>query len=154
MSQLAGLREIYMEYTSENRGAIQYRERAKQIIDFSGLRYGNITPTDIDGYIDFHNQLTILMEFKYGNAKLPYGQKLAYQRMIDDIENSGKPAYLLVCSHNIENWQKDIPAAYTYVKGIYYKKNWYVGNGMARDVINEIKYMHSLKINNQYSLRQ
>ena len=138
-----------MEYTSENRGVIQYREWSKQIIDFSGLRYGNITPTDIDGYIDFHNQLTILMEFKYGNAKLPYGQKLAYQRMIDDIEKSGKPAYLLVCSHNIE-LAKDVPAAYTYVKGIYHKKKWYVGNRMARDVINAIKNMHSLKIYNQY----
>lgn len=35
-----------MNYTDDNRGAIQFRERRKQIIDFSGLRVGNITPTD------------------------------------------------------------------------------------------------------------
>jgi len=40
-----------MLYTDDNRGTIQNRERARQIIDFHGLRIRNITPTDIDGFI-------------------------------------------------------------------------------------------------------
>ena len=38
------------------RGATTYKERAKQGRDFTGLRYGNITPTDIDGLIEYHGK--------------------------------------------------------------------------------------------------
>lgn len=44
-----------MNYTNENRGKIQNEEFARRIIDFSGMRYGNITPTDIDGVIEYHD---------------------------------------------------------------------------------------------------
>ena len=49
-----------MEYTNENRGYFQHPERAKQNICFEGIKYGNITPTDIDGCIDYKNKATIL----------------------------------------------------------------------------------------------
>jgi len=38
------------------RGKIEHRDRARQIRDFSNLRYGNITPTDIDGLIEYQNK--------------------------------------------------------------------------------------------------
>ena len=45
-----------MEYQNNNRGVIQNRDRKKQIIDFSGLKYGKITPTDIDGLIEYKDK--------------------------------------------------------------------------------------------------
>ena len=71
-----------MLYDDDNRGSIQFPDRARQLIDFSGLRYNKITPTDIDGFIEYHDEAIVFMEFKYGNAELPYGQKLALERLL------------------------------------------------------------------------
>ena len=75
-----------MNYTDDNRGAIQFRERRKQIIDFSGLRVGNITPTDCDGLIEYHNKAYILFEIKHRDAKVPEGQLKALVRSVDDFK--------------------------------------------------------------------
>ena len=51
-----------MIYNEENRGTIQNRERARQIIDFHGLRLdGKITPTDSDGEIEYHDKAWVFM---------------------------------------------------------------------------------------------
>jgi len=47
------------------RGVIKYRGRARQIIDFRGLTYGNITPTDIDGLIEYKDKCILLIEIKH-----------------------------------------------------------------------------------------
>lgn len=65
------------------RGKIENRNRARQIIDFSGLQYGKITPTDIDGLIEYHDKAILLLEFKYADAEMPRGQKVALERMCD-----------------------------------------------------------------------
>ena len=56
---------------------IRNRDYMRQIKDFSGLRFGKISPTDIDGFLDFGNSLFIFVEMKHGDARIPYGQKLA-----------------------------------------------------------------------------
>ena len=47
------------------RGAIMHAERAKQLNDFNGLQYGNITPTDIDGVIDYKDRAMVFLEIKF-----------------------------------------------------------------------------------------
>ncbi len=42
-----------------------------QFNDFSGLRYGSIYPTDIDGLIEIQDKLFIFIELKYQEAKVP-----------------------------------------------------------------------------------
>ena len=44
------------------RGVITNRARARQIRDFSGLQIGTITPTDLDGLIEFHDECFIFCE--------------------------------------------------------------------------------------------
>ena len=44
------------------RGVIHNRERGAQIRDYSGLRFGNITPTDIDGFMDFGGRVFVVFE--------------------------------------------------------------------------------------------
>lgn len=79
-----------MTYSDDNRGKIQYRERRKQLVDFSGIRIGNITPTDCDGLIEYHDKAYIIFEIKYRDAEVPHGQRLALQRSIDDFKRAGK----------------------------------------------------------------
>ena len=116
-----------MLYDDDNRGSIQFPDRARQLIDFSGLRYNKITPTDIDGFIEYHDEAIVFMEFKYGNAELPYGQKLALERLCDSTQKSGKETVVFECEHNVDDCSKDIKAADAIVRRYRYKGHWYPG---------------------------
>lgn len=113
------------------RGVIENRERARQIIDFSGLRYGNITPTDIDGCIEYKNKAVILLEYKHRNTEMPYGQRLAFERIADDIVSAGKDCVFLLCSHDVDNCEVDIDGANAIVTNIY----WHGKNSKPRNGI-------------------
>ena len=68
-------------------------KRMKQLIDFKGLELDNgIYPTDIDGLIEYHDSEYIILEVKHNKAKVPWGQRLALQRMVDDFTKAGKKA--------------------------------------------------------------
>ena len=114
-----------------SRGQIYNRTFATQQIDYSGLWYpGNITPTDIDGvcsggpvdrargFIDFSSRLFIFMEFKYRKSEPPYGQILAFERLID---NCMIPAYYFICGHEYPP-EEDILAHLTIVFRV--RSNW------------------------------
>lgn len=88
---------------THERGEIYNRILASQIRDFSGLRIKNITPTDLDGYIEYQNKAWILFELKGEGAELPFGQRLALERMVDDLSKTGKYSIGFVAEH------KDIP---------------------------------------------
>lgn len=113
------------------RGKIRNRDAGKQIIDYSGLRFNNITPTDIDGMIEYKGKAFIFYEFKFGDAPMPLGQKIALTRMVDAIQRGGTPAILILGSHN-NPASEDIDAANATVKGIYWNGSW--GNGCGRTV--------------------
>jgi len=80
------------------RGAIKNKEGASILCDFTGLQYGKITPTDLDGFVDFGNKIFVLIECKGGDAKMPYGQQLALERLVD---NSKVKSLLIVA-----RWEK------------------------------------------------
>lgn len=108
-----------MNYTSENRGVIQHRNRRKQIVDFSGLRFGNITPTDCDGLIEYQNKAYIFFELKYRDAKVSHGQLLAFTRIVDDLIKAGKNAVLVIAEHSVDAVAQDIDAATCVVRHYY-----------------------------------
>jgi hypothetical protein len=87
------------------RGVIRNREYSLQVKDFSGLRWGNITPTDIDIpeiplFIDFGNRLFIWGELKHGVSEPTPGQRLAFERICDACERGKVPTYFLIAKHN------------------------------------------------------
>lgn len=84
------------ESSCTQRGEIYNPKRAGQLRDFSGLRFGKITPTDIDGFIDFRNKLHIYIEAKYEDTELWHGQRLALERICD---NCKIPCTVVVVSH-------------------------------------------------------
>lgn len=104
------------------RGVINNRARAQQIIDFSGLKFNTITPTDIDGFIEYHNKLFILIEAKYKDTIMPGGQKLALERMCDSLSKD-KPTILFLGTHEFEV-NEDIDCANITVSKFYFKREW------------------------------
>lgn len=82
------------------RGKIYNEEKAKQLNNFSGLRFGKITPTDVDGLLDFANKLFVLIEVKTDGVDLPHGQRQALERTCDAIHKAGKMSALLIVTHN------------------------------------------------------
>lgn len=106
---------------SEERGAIRNRQHAAQLRDFTGIRFGNITPTDIDMMIEYKNICYVYAEFKYENATLPYGQRLALERQCDDMSRV-KPTIGIIASHNSPG---DIDAANTVVTEFRFRGAWH-----------------------------
>lgn len=115
---------LFMEYKQNNRGKIQFRDRSRQIIDFSELQYGSITPTDIDGLIEYKGIAYAFIEMKYGVVEMPKGQKLAIERIINDLQKSGKLSAAFLCQHNVQNPEIDILAANSIVRSCYFNKIW------------------------------
>ena len=105
-----------------SRGAIQYRQRAKQLRDYRGLQFGNITPTDIDGLIEYQNRAYIIIELKFEDAILPEGQRLALERLTDDLSKV-KTTICIIGSHCAES-ETDIDVANTLVVEYRWNKLW------------------------------
>ncbi len=103
------------------RGLPRNREAAKQLFDFAALRWGNITPTDIDGFLEFHNAAFVYIEYKYKDTPLPGGQELAFKRAVDA---SSKPCILIHATHNSPP-EQDIDGANAIVVRVYWKGIWY-----------------------------
>ncbi|MCK5613893.1 hypothetical protein KAR91_69160 [Candidatus Pacearchaeota archaeon] len=85
------------------RGQVRNEDRNKQTIDYSGLRYKKITPTDIDGKLHFFEikrQIFIFIELKWGDAKCEGGQRWAFQNLVDVIP---VPAIYIIAEHQIED---------------------------------------------------
>ena len=96
---------------------------AKQLIDFQGLGLdGGLYPTDIDALIEYHDMEYILVEVKYKNKRVPYSQKLAIQRMIEDFTKAGKRAIALIAEHYESDPRKPVIAASCKVRELYYGK--------------------------------
>lgn len=108
------------------RGVIRNREYASQIRDFSGMRFGSITPTDIDGFIEYRNRGFVIIESKYGQSKLAGGQRLAFERLADTL-NSVKPTLLVVGSH-MEGLNEDIAIDKSIVTEYRSKGRWLIPN--------------------------
>ena len=106
------------------RGEIHNRARAKQLRDFSGLLFGNITPTDIDGLIEYHGKGYIGIEMKLTGASLGLGQKLAFERLTDDLSRAGKPTIYIIASHDSDDPNEDIDVANAIVSEYRFKGKW------------------------------
>ena len=107
------------------RGVINNIERAKQINSFDGLQYGNITPTDLDGCIEYHNKAYIFIEIKYGDTQLPFGQRLALERLVKDT-GLAKKSIAIIAQHNIKNTDHQIIVKDCIVRELYLwnEKKW------------------------------
>ena len=103
-------------------GDIRYRDRGRQIISYSKLmRHRGITPTDIDGFIDYGGNGFILMEAKIYGKEIDYGQKLAFENLTKSINK--KPICTVVFRHDTPS-EEDIQADECYVDDYYANFKW------------------------------
>jgi len=105
------------------RGKIRDRDSATQVRDFTGLQFGTITPTDINSFADFLNKIFIFIEAKYGEAELPYGQQLAFERLCDACQKGGLETYFFIAEHH-EVTTNDIDFANCIIRKFRYKGEW------------------------------
>lgn len=110
------------EQKQDNRGTIKNRSYSSQQKLFLGLKYGKITPTDIDGFLDFKNKLFIVIETKHGSGWVPFGQKLAIERIIDNLSSiDGKEAIGIIGRHESNG---DIVVGDCWVSEIRWNRKW------------------------------
>jgi len=118
-----------------SKGKIIFRDRALQVNDFSNLvRHRGITPTDIDGYIDYNGQAFLFLEGKYMGADLPTGQRISFEHLVNKIS---APAACIVFEHQTEIGQ-DVEVSACMVREYYYAGMWYKVNDF-RTVIEQIE---------------
>lgn len=88
-------------YETVPRGTIKHINRFKQVISFEGMeRLRKITPTDIDGFIDYGGKFFIYMECKHENKNLEYGQRLAMESVVKSHTKAGHKACAIWFTHN------------------------------------------------------
>ena len=105
------------------RGEIKYKDRARQLRDFTGLRFGSITPTDIDGFVEFRDKLFVWIEAKLTGAELLQGQRMALERQCDAVRETGRMAVVLVIEHDTEP-EEDIDFASCPVRELRHHRKW------------------------------
>lgn len=121
-----------MQYSNSNRGEIQFRERFGQAINFSGMKFGSITPTDVDAFFEIRGEIFVFYEVKMAGSRMPYGQELALTRLIDALDAAGKHAVLFVGWHNVRNPALDVFMANTVLHQLYWRGSWRPGRVMGR----------------------
>jgi hypothetical protein len=110
---------------SYERGNIKFKGRAKQLNSFSGMiRRRNITPTDIDGIIDYNGKAFVILEGKYGDAELPKGQKMALENLANTILSANKRVVVIIYRHFIHDTNQEINVSKQIVSDIYFKRKW------------------------------
>ena len=113
------------------RGSTRNRKYATQARDFTGLQYGNITPTDLDGMIEFHNRCYIFIEAKYDGADMDPGQETALSRLCDDMR---KPSILIIARHR-HPYPDAIDFANCGVEKYRWDGKWHPWAGSVRDLV-------------------
>jgi len=101
-----------------SRGEIQFVDRARQLNSFKDLTFGKITPTDIDGLIEYKDKAYIFIEVKYKDKDLPFGQRLALERLIRDTPKH-KKSISIVCEHCVEDTEIQVNVANCKVRELY-----------------------------------
>lgn len=114
-------------------GKVHTLARATQARDFSGLLFGKITPTDIDALIEYKDKKYVLIEAKFGDTQVPFGQNLALERLCDDLQKI-KPTLLIIARHNF-GVDMEIDFSICRVDKYRYKREWHSCTANVRQLI-------------------
>jgi len=102
-----------------NRDKVKNEDAFNQRILFVNLeRNGKITPTDIDGLIDYNAKAFVFLEGKKEGHYMPFGQDLAYKNLIHVLHKGGAVAICILFKHNTPK-NEHIIAYDKIVEGIY-----------------------------------
>ena len=77
-----------MPMPDDKRGKAHTEYLATQLRDFTGMCWGNITPTDIDCFTDFGGLLFVYVDAKLPGVEMERGQEWAFERAVDDCKHA------------------------------------------------------------------
>lgn len=106
------------------RGQIRNRAMVQKIRDFSGLRFGKITPTDIDAMLEFNDRLFVLIEGKRVGAPLSFGQRLALERLTDALHAPPRRIATVVIVDHDDTEGVDVDYATATVRAYRWNGRW------------------------------
>jgi len=114
---------------SKNKSLIQHQDAFRQTINYYNMGVKKTTiqnPTDIDGFIEYHDKAMIFFEVKQlGKFDNEYfqnnGQCLALMRLVDACTDAGKQAICFFCVHSSPS-EREIILEKTLVQYVYTKK--------------------------------
>lgn len=105
-------------------GVIRHRARNLQVNDFRGLRYGKITPTDIDGALDFDGRLFVFVEAKFIGTPIGRGQELFLERVVDALDLRPSRFALGIVADHAHPSDHDIDFSSMVVRKSRYRGRW------------------------------
>lgn len=106
----------------EKRGSYNHRRMGKQLLRFDGISYGNVTPMDIDGFIEWHDKKRVMLEIKLQNVPILTGERLALERMVDDFARLGKESMAVIADHKVFDTNEDVIVRDCLVREIYHSR--------------------------------
>lgn len=113
----------------DNRGQIRHPARRLQILDFRGLRFGRITPTDSDLSVDFGpGQCFVFGEFKYRGASLELGQRMHLEVLCKAIADCPPERQRFACAfvadHHVHDTGESVDTASCGVREVYWRRSY------------------------------
>ena len=120
------------------------RARAAQLIDFAGLQWGKLRPTDIDLSIDWGGKTFVMVEVKGINQGLTVGQRIHLEGLVRAIRAGGKTAWAVVAKHSTRATE-DIMAADCITAQVFDGNSWiteYTNNTLC-DTLNVLHDIHT-----------
>lgn len=103
---------------------IKHKERFDQFQSFANLKFGNLRPIDIDGFMEIHNKLFIFIESKTSDAPFSTGQRIALERLTDAIAvDPNKQAFCVVARHDTPA-HEDVDTGNSIVHTYRHNGNW------------------------------
>jgi hypothetical protein len=87
-------------------------------------RHRKITPTDIDGFIDYNGNAFVYMDAKLLGAPIQIGQKMALEHVVDSHCMAGNYSIALIFEHECYDTDEIIDAKYCRVDTVYWDGYW------------------------------
>lgn len=111
--------------TDALRGVITNRARFLQALKFDGMKFGNITPTDIDAAIEFDNRLFIFIEAKFVGRSIQTGQRLFLERMANSVSNPPHKYSISIVAEHYTPADQDILLSGAVVRDYFRDGEWH-----------------------------
>ena len=104
-------------------GVYRNPNRGRQLLLFDSLNYdANVAPMDLDGLIEYHNRKRVLIEVKLQNTPVPYGERTALERMVNDFSIAGKEAIAIIADHKVFDTKEDVMVKDCLVRELYHSR--------------------------------
>jgi len=123
---------------------IKYEKRIRQVLDFRGVGNSKIHPSDVDAILEFDNKYLIIFECKLKGVKVPFGQRLLFERIADAWQLQNGEAFVVYCEHQTDV-SEIVQMQNSTVISVYHKKKNHQRNENVKDFL--IKLANNYNIN-------